>query len=189
MKVAKLGNTSGAPCIAIQLGAKLKQGEHEDCHRNGNNVVSRPSNLESTHASYNLHACHIQNKTDEEWDRSEYTLYIGFDVGHGFFDDPTILPKIDEFLKSLVVDKPLKFKYIRLPYSYGWVTYIWNALFALAIRDGTDFFFQVNDDLALKGTKWSTYFVDALEKNNGFGVAGPWDPRHNGRLLTQAFAG
>lgn len=48
---------------------------------------------------------------------------------------------------------------------------------------------QVNDDLELQTTGWSTLFVGELGSHNGFGVAGPLDPFLHGRILTQAFVG
>ena len=133
---------------------------------------------------------------NEEWDRFEYWIYIGFDEGDRFFDSPAEREKIDSRLRQMVEQKraalnkkslDVRFEYIRFPYSRGWVTYIWNGLFVHAMKDGAHYYYQVNDDLELTSEGWTTYFVDALSKNGNIGVAGPWDWRHGGRLLTQAF--
>lgn len=141
----------------------------------------------------------LETVTRDEWKKFEYRVYIGFDDGDKYFDSEEYQPKIRSALDQLVrtyrekhnfeADEKtdLKFYIVRFPYSKGWVTYIWNGLFVKAINDGAHYYYQVNDDLRLKSSKWTTYFVDALTQNDQIGVAGPWDNRHGGSLLTQAF--
>ena len=68
------------------------------------------------------------------------------------------------------------------------VAMLWSMLFARAIRDGADYFFQVNDDLTLETPGWLTRYTGDLDLNGGFGVAGPYDPFNNinCEILTQA---
>lgn len=135
---------------------------------------------------------------DDEWGKFAFRLYIGFDTGDIYFDNPSTLTQIHEYLTSLVEEKKQKlssdiaskvqvdFEYVKFPFSKGWVTYIWNGLFVRAINEGADYYYQVNDDLKLDTSRWATYFKESLDTVNGVGVTGPFDERHGGRLLTQA---
>ncbi|KAJ3056767.1 hypothetical protein HK097_004338 [Rhizophlyctis rosea] len=131
--------------------------------------------------------------TAEEAKKFQYIVYIGYDEGDVFFDDPSTLSQIDLKLREMTEAHPKKisvqFQYSRFPYTRGWVTYFWNGLFAQAMADGCDYFYQVNDDLKLVSGGWTTKFVDVMVQNDGFGVTGPYDSRLPDRqLLTQAFA-
>ncbi|KAJ3149648.1 hypothetical protein HDU89_003701 [Geranomyces variabilis] len=127
--------------------------------------------------------------TDAEFEKYQYTVYIGFDEGDRFFDDKEILPKIQSHLSVLAGNKAIAFRYIRMPFSKGWVTFLWNALFALAMRDGADYFMQVNDDLALTSPEWSSKFIDILSAHSGVGVTGPYEASRKGGMVSQAFVG
>lgn len=137
----------------------------------------------------------LRTITTEEWHRFEYWVYLGFDEGDAFFDDANTREKIHDFLTALVRDVKAKvgqhaavhFKYMRFPFSKGWVTSVWNGLFVQAMRDGAHYFYQVNDDLELSSNGWTSYFTASLVQNDNVGVAGPWDRRQSGKLLTQAF--
>ncbi|KAJ3166782.1 hypothetical protein HDU87_001916 [Geranomyces variabilis] len=125
--------------------------------------------------------------TEAEFDKYLFVIYIGFDEEDRFFDDSEILPEIDSHLKSLAGNRDVAFRFIRMPFTKGWVTYLWNGLFAFAIRDGADYFMQVNDDLDFTTPGWATLFAESIDANHGFGVTGPSD--HGGELLTQALVG
>lgn len=143
----------------------------------------------------------LESVTEDEAKRYEYIIYMGYDQGDKFFELETTRKAIDDRLQSLVSAKnqllrqsgkpeiQVKFEYVRFPFSKGWVTYIWNGLFVHAMKDGCHYFYQVNDDLHLNSAGWTALFVEQLEKHDGFGVVGPYDVRHGGRLLTQAFVG
>ena len=129
----------------------------------------------------------IRTLTEEELQATEITIYIGIDNG-----DP-LLSKLDrrqrmiESTRSQIQGLPISVKFILLP-NIRRVAQLWNIIFLRAIRDGNDYFYQVNDDLTQLSVGWLTYFVASLDQKGGFGVVGPADSHHefNCSLLTQA---
>ena len=85
----------------------------------------------------------LKTVQEEEWARFRYVLYIGYDLGDRFFDNEQERAKILQKMKDMVHGKDISFELIRFPYSKGWVTYLWNALYVHAMKDGCDYFFQV----------------------------------------------
>jgi hypothetical protein len=68
------------------------------------------------------------------------------------------------------------------------VALLWNLLYLHALREGAEYFYQVNDDLRLETAGWLAYFTSTLDAHAGFGVVGPAD-YHNGlncSILTQS---
>ncbi|KAG5456577.1 MAG: hypothetical protein BJ554DRAFT_3650 [Olpidium bornovanus] len=148
--------------------------------------------------------------SEEEMRRFEIVVYIGFDEGDRYWDDPSTRRELDGMMKSLMFKSgaperqaaPLPaekavvhFRYVRLPFSKGWVTYVWNGLFVKAYHDGCDFFFQINDDCTFETAGWLTALTAPLSAPPaddpsaypaGFGVAGPPDLGHAARIFTQA---
>jgi hypothetical protein len=82
---------------------------------------------------------------------------------------------------------PIEFRLIRFSVAKGWVAYIWNGLFIQAMREGSHYFFQVNDDVFIRTNGWTSIVVSKLVEMNDQGVVGPSD--HGGNLITQAFVG
>ena len=149
----------------------------------------------------------LKNIKDDEWKRFKYYVYVGFDEGDRFFDHVDSRKQIDEELNKFLTEHvkgvaarlgitepkaremcEVVVEYIKFPYNMGWVTYLWNGLFVHAIKDGADYFFQVNDDLAVESSGWTSVLVDKLREMNDIGVVGPIDNNRGGdTLLTQAF--
>lgn len=123
----------------------------------------------------------------DEWLHYQYAIYVGYDE-----DDPVLDRRRSDLLKE--IDKMrgeahrrnVLFKFHRLP-AARCVTLFWNLLFLDAIADGNDYFYQVNDDVTLLDTGWTSKFVTKLQGSDGFGVTGPNDQLWSCRLLTQSF--
>ena len=128
----------------------------------------------------------LDSIADDERERFHFTVYIGYDYGDKFWDDSNMLEQSAVEVLVAPHAKYVTVKYIRLPFSYGWVTFIWNKLYALAMQDGSDYYYQVNDDLNLESAGWATKFTQTLRSNDDFGVVGPFDPKWNCTVLTQA---
>ncbi|KXS09683.1 hypothetical protein M427DRAFT_160377 [Gonapodya prolifera JEL478] len=134
----------------------------------------------------------VTSITLEERNKYSFVLYIGFDEGDILWDDHVSFSETERAIWSSVggVENGwMEFVFVRVPFSKGWVTFIWNALFTLSINSGASYFYQVNDDLRFVTAGWTTKLIHALERTDGFGVAGPKDPRHQRKLLTQAMVG
>ncbi|KAI9139894.1 hypothetical protein BKA69DRAFT_603240 [Paraphysoderma sedebokerense] len=130
----------------------------------------------------------FETVTPSESEMFSYIIYIGFDEGDKYFDNESHLSEIRSYINQMIPSHiTLSVRYIRFPYSHGWVTFIWNGLFSIAYNAGCNYFFQVNDDLSLIGSGWTSKMVQKLEDMDGLGVIGPYDRRQNGRILTQAF--
>lgn len=128
----------------------------------------------------------LDSISDQEKLKFHFTVYIGYDFGDKFWDlqNSSSWQAVDSL--SAPHSKYVTVKYVRLPFTFGWVTFIWNRLFALSIQDNNDYFYQVNDDLSLVSAGWATKFTQALQKSDDVGVVGPFDPRWNCTILTQA---
>lgn len=129
----------------------------------------------------------LSTLTPEELDRHVITVYIGYDHGDELFDDETACSNMLQKLTKMIGEKPVAVKFIRFPKT-GRVGMLWSMLFFRAMKEGADYFYQVNDDLRMVTKGWLTRFTGVLDGNNGFGVVGPAD-NHNGfncSLLTQA---
>ena len=123
----------------------------------------------------------------EEFKRFNYIIYLGFDHGDQFLDDPKERAKVKKMIKEMTTDQPVIVKFIRFPNTKR-VAMLWSMLFVRAMKEGCDYFYQVNDDLTLVTRGWASNFTGVLDQNGGFGVVGPAD-NHNGfncTLLTQA---
>lgn len=128
----------------------------------------------------------MQSILEDEWDRFQYSIYIGYDQ-----DDPLLDKRRDELQSVIdailgVRKSSVLIKYHLLP-TAKCITLLWNILFIDAVRDGNDYYYQVNDDVALETPGWSTVFVKAMHNNDDFGVVGPNDHRWQCQLLTQSF--
>lgn len=124
----------------------------------------------------------------EECMRFTYTVYVGFDKGDYYFDSPKNLSLIHKKIENIISEKAncITVRYISLPRSNGWLTFIWGYLFRQALQDQNYYFYQVNDDLIFDSIRWTTRFTSKLSEWNGIGVAGPNDPKWKCGLLTQA---
>lgn len=105
----------------------------------------------------------IKSVEVEEWERFRYAVYIGYDENDRFFDNENDRAAIYAHLCAIVIahlpskvtstlpkqgdtynfDSILHIEFVKFPFSKGWVTYLWNGLFTLAMSDGCDYFYQV----------------------------------------------
>ena len=133
----------------------------------------------------------IQSVNEDEWEKFEFIVYIGFDEFDPFWDTNSTFAllnqTIHEMSQEMVAANVVFFRYIRLPPTQGWLTYIWNHLYARSMFDRAEYFYQLNDDLNFETRGWATAFVQTLQEYNDFGVVAPNDVRWNCEVLTQAF--
>jgi len=129
----------------------------------------------------------LQSLTDMDKQRFQFTIYIGYDEGDRYFDTPEGLAQISAKITEMTSTYDVAVRYIKFPFTKGWVTYIWNGLFAYAMqKDQADYFYQINDDLTFVTTGWASQMIDALKSTDDLGVSGPSDQLWKGRLFTQA---
>lgn len=140
----------------------------------------------SIHLIQNFLKSMLSSVNMDEWERFQYSIYIGYDR-----DDP-VLDKRQEELQQIIQTllesrkDSVLVKYHLLP-TAKCITLLWNILFMDALRDGNDYFYQINDDVNMVTAGWSTSFVSKLRKNDDVGVVGPNDYLWKCRLLTQSF--
>lgn len=142
-------------------------------------------------------------------------FYIGYDEGDRFLDGSRdylnrYATKISSTMTFLNV--PFEVTFVRLGTS-GAVTFIWNVLFAIAVKDGMDYFYQLNDDIRFDSRGWLQTMMNALggesDDFNGansdnykdfnrhstkanssmtpnfYSVVGPRDPAFDCKIMTQ----
>lgn len=125
--------------------------------------------------------------TDAEWDKFEFVLYIAFDKGDPLWDDNYLFAALNGHMQRMGASvRPLVVKYVRMPSTNGWLTYIWNYLYALAINDNCEYFYQLNDDLIFATAEWASQLTETLDSMDGYGVVGPNDLSHDCNILTQS---
>ena len=112
-----------------------------------------------------------------------YTFYIGIDRNDPIFDNVDNQEEISKFNK---VFNKMNFVFIYMDdIEKGYLTKMWNVLFAQAYQDECEYFFQCGDDIYFATNGWVNDCINVLKKHNGFGLAGPIN--NNTRILTQAF--
>ena len=129
----------------------------------------------------------VKSITLNEYHATLFTIYIGYDHGDALFEGEGMRNKIMERLVELIDGHPIQVKMLQLPKAKR-VALLWNLLYLHALREGAEYFYQVNDDLNMVTSGWLTYFTETLDKADGFGVVGPAD-YYNGlhcAILTQA---
>jgi hypothetical protein len=129
----------------------------------------------------------ISSVTKDEFATTMFTVYVGFDHGDPVFENPTLRSKYLQKAVAIIGDKPVQIKMLQLPNAKR-VALLWNLLYLHALREGAEYFYQVNDDLRLETAGWLAYFTSTLDAHAGFGVVGPAD-YHNGlncSILTQS---
>jgi hypothetical protein len=129
----------------------------------------------------------LETVTTDELAKFLITIYIGYDHGDPLFEDEKERAAMIRKLQTMIGARPAVVKFIRFPKT-GRVGMLWSMLFFRAMKEGADYFYQVNDDLRMVTKGWLTKFTGALDANGGFGVVGPAD-NHNGfncSILTQA---
>ena len=130
----------------------------------------------------------IKSIGSEEWDQFIWTIYLGYDKGDRFLDidQAELMRRIEEILgpkKAFIL-----IRYRRLP-DFKSLSLFWSVLFASAVNDGQQYFYQLGDDILFSPSSsrksWSTALTDKLKEWEGMGVVGPNDQMWNCRLLTQ----
>lgn len=131
----------------------------------------------------------IGRKGTEEGDKYVYKLYLAIDRGDALYDNLNNQQLLKDEVAKLMKDYNFHFQIIRVINSFGWVPMLWNTVFHHAITDGSDYFYQLNDDVRFITPGWTTTLIDRLLKNpvkTNFGVTGPTD-EGNRSIFTQAF--
>jgi hypothetical protein len=122
--------------------------------------------------------------TADEYANFLYTIYIGYDEGDSLIGNRqnALQSAIDIVMRT----KKILVRYHQLP-AVESVAFFWNTLFAVALQDGNDYFYQLNDDVELATSGWTGKFVKWLLDHSGLGVVGPNDRLWSCALLTQSF--
>lgn len=125
----------------------------------------------------------------QELQKYELSFYIAYDEGDRMYEDrknlALIIGKTRRIFAELGVPQ-IKMTMLRLGVSRS-VTFIWNVLFAVAVAEGNDYFYQLNDDVRFVARGWLTTFVTHLQRHQkGFGVVGPHDPAFQCHIMTQS---
>jgi hypothetical protein len=88
----------------------------------------------------------ITSITETERHQYVYHVYIGYDSGDRYFDNQRTLPSIQEYFEQMLsyagIENEMHF--LKFPYTGGWVTFLWNALFVQAMHYGCDYFYQAS---------------------------------------------
>ena len=106
-----------------------------------------------------------------EKDVFEFWIYVAYDQGDPIYDNPKYFPQLQTLANEILSNSSfVRLQFVRLPQSNAWLTFIWNALYVKSLEDGTDYFFQVNDDLEIKTKGWASAFVKKLRDNNDIGI-------------------
>lgn len=134
----------------------------------------------------------LKTITEKERKKFHIIIYIAYDEGDPSLDSPTNTITTKFFLEELSrfvhpYRSFLTVKFYKIP-PIQRVATIWNILYAKAVKEGMDYFYQLNDDIEFQTTSWATKLTEMLDKTNGYGVAGPSDQDNdwNCRVLTQA---
>jgi hypothetical protein len=118
-----------------------------------------------------------------------YNLYLGFDYMDPFYDNEERQKQLTSHIESMIVGYPISFQFVKCRQTFGWTTFLWNVIFQHAINDGNEYFYQLNDVLALLSPGWTEEFIGLLKNNptrSNLGVVGPID-EGNHNTLTQTF--
>lgn len=104
------------------------------------------------------------DRTKEE-DKYTYKLFIGFDDDDVFYSrhlgQLQASPKVDVTVLTGCQHHPVR---------------AWNTLFAKALKEDFDYFFQIGDDVGLQTEGWTSRFISYLQSNNNIGTVGPCEP-------------
>jgi hypothetical protein len=120
-----------------------------------------------------------------------FDFYFGFDAGDSVLDTPNAHKQFLEMFHSVMGTSgvgQIRMRLFRLGtgFTAGAPSWAVGALASIAVRDGVDYLFQVNDDTEFLTSGWSEALPNALAKVGNVGVTGPLDLR-NKEILTQSF--
>ena len=120
----------------------------------------------------------LKTVSDAEFEKFNIIIYVGFDHGDSVWDKPDIRARLRRKAHEIIGKRPIALRLYRLPNTHR-VAMLWSILFVRAMKDGADYFYQVNDDLTLVTHNWLTNFTTTLDSRGGFGVVGPSDEFNN----------
>lgn len=125
-----------------------------------------------------------------DWDGAfSYDLHVGIDDDDAFYADPVRQAELLEGLRAALERRPARVATHVFAGTAHAPCWSWNALFARALEDGADFFYQMGDDVRLVTAGWARDFTTTLLANPvlpGLGVTGPLETVAK-TILTQAF--
>ncbi len=125
-----------------------------------------------------------------DWDGAfSYDLHVGVDDDDAFYADPVQQASLLDAVRRALGNRPARVVAHVLAGTAHAPCWSWNALFARALEDGADFFYQMGDDVRLATHGWARDFSAVLLANPvvpGLGVAGPLETVAR-TILTQAF--
>jgi hypothetical protein len=108
----------------------------------------------------------------------DYTMYIGYDIGDGFFDDDANRQALQEFVATMNqnLSVNLTLKMYKYPRAFANNVWFWNELAFEAYDDNCDYFFQLGDDMVLQSREWASVLIDSLQKRTAFPNVGAVAP-------------
>ncbi|KAL9647891.1 hypothetical protein ABK040_008164 [Willaertia magna] len=132
----------------------------------------------------------IPKKNEKDGDKYLFKLYLIIDRGDELYEKYDNLNELVDALNYYMKEHNFVVQVIRVINSHGWAPLLWNSAFQHAMDDGSDYFYQLNDDVSFKTEGWATKFTEILKNNpvkSNFGVTGPVDKNIKRKILTQAF--
>ena len=123
-----------------------------------------------------------------------FDWYFGFDVGDPLFDRPEAAKDFMQiFMSDLGVGTAAsagkaraRLLKINSGFAVGAPSWAVGLLAQIAVRDGADFLYQINDDTEVLTPGWSDGLPKILQSMGYVGVTGPTD-LNNGKIFTQSF--
>ena len=122
-------------------------------------------------------------KTTESNSNIQFLFYIGVDAGDAIYNQNNLKSLFEQIPNPQVSMTVTVFHDI----EPGNVVAMWNHLFSKAYEEGSDYFYQVGDDMRFMDANWLDQCISTLEKNNRLGVTGPRNVNGNKAVLTQTF--
>lgn len=125
---------------------------------------------------------------------SRYRIYIGYDLGDLFYDDP---PHIQSILAWFHLNVKLPALQDNIEMSCTVLGFfnelkkpgpMFNFLSAAAVADGADYVYRINDDTEFS-TRWAHSLVSALKQLSptNLGAVGPTCMEGNKKIMTHDF--
>jgi len=135
------------------------------------------------------------DKTESLHDNADpfyFTFFIGYDLGDKFLDNKeNLILMVKEMYKRLDAANVCRHKVgvrfysmadtVHAP-SWG-VTHLAHSAYDI----GVDWFYQINDDVQIRTTKWEKILTEVMATTCNVGVTGPKDVS-NERIFTQSFS-
>ena len=124
-------------------------------------------------------------------DGFQYRMYIAYDVGDTFFDNPEVVSKAQDWLNEHVhnplASRGISFKTIFLRFNNPLHKPgpVFNFMMKAAADDGAEYLYRINDDTEF-ATPWAQIAVDALQNFNpkNLGAVGPICREGNTKIMT-----